>query len=188
MNLPQIWNLREGSLQKARTIGIELTYLTMESEMSYFWHRYLYRIVSAGFVVVICMACGQKMLDKPAEQNTSVPFKLVIANSGGFSGLSTGFTLDQTGRIEHWQHFPAGKDSILWSRQTKSSSILTFKKQLEDLGVLNRRIQQSGNMTTQVTYTLPDTTYTWYWSQATKTELSGWVREVESFCKQMQQQ
>jgi len=40
-------------------------------------------------------------------------------------------------------------------------------------------------MTTTVKLALPDTTYSWYWGQLEKTELTDWAQDVESFCQQL---
>ena len=135
--------------------------------------------------VIFCIACHKKSADKTPQQDTTVPFQISISTGGGFTGLSTGYTLSHDGRVEHWQRFAGGEYTALWSQQGSAAKIGAFKMQLESLGMLGKQIRQSGNMTTTVTLALPDTTYTWYWGQLKKTELTDWAQNVESFCQQL---
>ena len=135
--------------------------------------------------VVFYAGCHKKSAETATQQQQFIPFEISISTGGGFTGLSTGYTLSDKGRVEHWQRFAAGEKTTLWSQQGSAAKIMTFKMQLEHLGMLSRQIQESSNMITTVTLALPDTTYTWYWGQLKKTELTGWVQDVESFCQEL---
>ena len=135
--------------------------------------------------ILFCIACHKKSAETTPQQDAIIPFEISIATGGGFTGLSTGYTLSHDGRVEHWQRFAGGEHTTLWSQQSSAGKIMAFKMQLDDLGMLGKQIQESGNMTTMVTLALPDTTYTWYWGQLKKTELTGWAQDVESFCQEL---
>jgi len=136
--------------------------------------------------VLFCMACHTKSTEKAREQSAIIPFRLSVSTGGGFTGLSTGYTLSNDGRVEHWRRFAGGEKTTLWSRPGSASKIMAFRKQLKEMGMIGKQIQESGNMTTTVTLALPDTTYTWSWSQLKKTDLTGWVRDVEIFCRKLE--
>ena len=147
--------------------------------------KYHLKLAACFFGVIFCIACHKKSAEKTMEQYAIIPFQISISTGGGFTGLSTGYMLSHDGRVEHWQRFAGGEDTALWSQQSSATKIMAFKMQLDDLGMLGKQIQESGNMTTMVTLELPDTTYTWYWGQHKKTELTGWAQDVESFCQQL---
>jgi len=130
-------------------------------------------------------ACQNKSTEKTMKTTVVTPFKMTVSTGGGVTGLTSGYSLSSDGVIEHWQHFRAGTDSVLWSEKTNVSRILFFRKQLEEIGVLKKNIQQRGNMTTTVKLALPDTTYTWYWNASGKSDLSRWVKDVQRFCESM---
>lgn len=136
--------------------------------------------------VLFGMACHTKSAEKAREQSAIIPFRLSVSTGGGFAGLSTGYTLSHDGRVEHWRRFAGGEKTTLWSQPGSALRIMAFKRQLQEMGISGKQIRESGNMTTTVMLALPDTTYTWYWNQLKKTELTGWVRDVENFCRKLE--
>ncbi len=142
-------------------------------------------VVSCFVIANLFSACQNKSTERTMRTTAVTPFKMTVSTGGGFTGLTSGYSLSSDGMVEQWQHFRAGKDSVLWSEKTDVSRILFFKKQLEDTRVSKKNIQKSGNMTTTVTLAMPDTTYTWYWSASGKSELSRWVKDVQRFCETM---
>ncbi len=148
-------------------------------------HKYHFKFAACCLGVILCIACNKKSAERTPEQPANVPFRISISTGGGFTGLSTGYTLSYDGRVEHWQRFAGGEYTVLWSEQSSAAKIGAFRMQLESLGMLGKQIRQSGNMTTTVKLALPDTTYSWYWGQLEKTELTDWAQDVESFCQQL---
>ena len=147
--------------------------------------KYPLKLAACFLGVIFCIACHKKSAEKTTEQPAIVPFQISISTGGGFTGLSTGYTLSHDGRVEHWQRFAGGEYTALWSQQSSAAKVGAFRMQLESLGMLGKQIQQSGNMTTTVTLALPDTTYNWYWGLLEKTELTGWAQDVEMFCQEL---
>jgi len=131
----------------------------------------------------LLLSCHKRASEQTVSEAPGPSFTLMVSTGGGFTGLTTGYRLYQDGRIDYWQRFPAGRDSVLWSKKVDSAKIVGFRQALEASGALGKSIQHSGNMTTTVTLQLPDTTYAWYWSQEEKTVLSRWVADVHRFCQ-----
>jgi hypothetical protein len=113
-------------------------------------------------------------------------WSLSVSRGGGFTGMTTEYRLYNDGRVENLQKRPAGQDSLLWLRQTDPVVIADFRKQLNDQGLLEREIRESGNMITMVRLVLSDTTYQWYWSRTPDAALDDWVRRIEQFCRQIE--
>lgn len=142
-------------------------------------------VVSCFVMTNLFSACQNKSTERTMRTKAVTPFKITVSSGGGFTGLTSGYSLSSEGVVEHWQHFRAGTDSVLWSEKTDASRIQFFKQQLEETGLLKKNIQQSGNMMTTVNLVLPDTTYTWYWNASGKSDLSRWVKDVQRFCESM---
>ena len=69
-----------------------------------------------GLLVAAISGCTfSSNTDRSAEQpRLAQPFKITISSGGGFTGLYRGFRLYSTGRVERWERFAAGGDSVLW--------------------------------------------------------------------------
>jgi hypothetical protein len=129
---------------------------------------------------------GAEMDARSGTKKTGSSYRLSLGSGGGFAGHYTGFNLYEDGRIERWQRFASGSDTVLWTYQDNDSTVAFFKQRLIRLGILNKKIQESGNMNTQIRLELTDTTYLWYWSQTADTSLVQWTRDVEKFCRQIE--
>lgn len=144
------------------------------------------------------LAC-RKPAGENAKRSATTPetpaatsdFTLSIATGGGFTGLVSGYTLHSDGRVTHWQRYPAGKDTMLWSTHADSTHIAQLRQMLLDAGMTQETIRGSGNITTTVSYTTADSTYTWSWSGTgpesdLPPEVARWYRRVERFCDQVE--
>ena len=88
-----------------------------------------------------------------------------------------------------WRRFPAQPDSILWTLQADPGKIGEFARQLEGTGALEKEYAGGGNVSTRITYSLPDSAYTWSWSNAgPPEELEQWYDEVRQFCEDLNAQ
>lgn len=114
-------------------------------------------------------------------------FTIRIAEGGGFTGLTKGYSLYSNGKVEHWQRFPVSSDSIIWKAEVEPVEIKEFQQKLESTGMLQKSIKQTGNITTSITYQLPDTTYSWHWAGSGSVgnipqEFREWYQSVKKFC------
>ncbi len=125
-------------------------------------------------------------LATPGSQSLNA-FKISVATGGGFTGLVRGFYLHSDGKVEAWRRFPAQPDSILWAVQADPEKIAEFARQLEGTGALKIAYETTGNMTTRIVYSLPDTSYAWSWSNASDApaELKEWYGKVRQFCREL---
>jgi len=117
-------------------------------------------------------------------------FRIIIQEGGGFSGLTTGYTLSSNGKVEYWRQFPGKEKTIVWEKEVDPQNILRFRKELEASNVLSLELKEYGNMTTTITYIRGDEKYSWHWSKTVDNSrvppaLQKWYREVSSFCRSL---
>ncbi len=113
-------------------------------------------------------------------------FSITISNGGGFTGLKNGYTFNSTGIVKRWRQISLVKDTTIWKVKTDGKKANQFKNQLEQSGILNKKYNETGNITFVLTYKLPDTTYIWSWNGAnggTKVpmEIKDWFNDVTNF-------
>lgn len=129
---------------------------------------------------------------RPATHDNQIQdvFKISVATGGGFTGLVRGFYLHADGKVEAWRRFPAQPDSILWTVQADPGKIAEFVQQLEQTSALKKVHEATGNITTRIIYSLPDTSYNWSWPNASGTpaELKEWYGKVWQFCRALGEQ
>jgi hypothetical protein len=163
--------------------------------------------VSIFFFILVVIAfashCKKKMGRAP-EAKTSAPaietakvapaaadtFKISFSRGGGFTGLVRGYTLYSDGVVQHWQRMPAGPDSILWTMTVEPAQIQAFKQQLHDTGMLEKTLDETGNLTTVVLLESPRDHYRWSWSGVSPPEalppaFKAWCDNMEAFCKNL---
>ncbi len=134
-----------------------------------------------GVVVVVMMGCGPSARVPGGE-----PFSISISTGGGFAGLCEGCRLQSTGTIERWRRIGTRAEEVLWSGEVEVEVAVGWRDRLEGTGALGQVHRQTGNMTTQVTYTRGDTTLNWSWQAATKEDgspLRAWHSEFAGFCR-----
>lgn len=134
------------------------------------------------------LVTDQKIQPGQSTEKSNEFIKMTIATGGGFTGLWNGYSLYPDGKIERWQRFPAKADSILQTVHTDNSKVTEFSQNLLQSGMIGKTYQNPGNMTTVITFTLPDTTYSWSWSGTGATEdlpveLKNWYKVVQQFCQ-----
>ncbi|HEX9652247.1 MAG TPA: hypothetical protein VGA99_00920 [bacterium] len=117
-------------------------------------------------------------------------FKIIVSNGGGITGLFNGYTLHPHGLVTHWQRWAAGPDSVLWTVNADSAQIQSFRQELLASGMLEKSMQQTGNMTTSVTLELPAREYIWSWGDTRAFDsatpaFKEWYRRVETFCRSL---
>ena len=138
------------------------------------------------FLIFFLSGCGPATHDSQIQDT----FKISIATGGGFTGLVRGFYLHADGKVEAWRRFPAQPDSILWTVQTDPGKIAEFVQQLEQTSALKKVYEETGNITTRIIYFLPDTSYTWSWSNAVGEPLGlrEWYAQIWQFCRALGEQ
>ncbi len=146
----------------------------------------LYAAFFLSAFVIFVMQCSQN--NNSVKKGQDVSFKITISEGGGFSGQVKGYHLLADGTVQHWQQVPGQKESILWQSKQDPATILKIKNQLEKSSALEKEYTEKGNMTTTVTYVLPDTTYTWSWPGVgamgnVPPEFRQWFAEVTKFCQ-----
>ena len=146
--------------------------------------------------VVLISGCNSKNKKSVSELNTSRAvdqdtFQIKLWQGGGFTGLTTGFTLSSAGEVTHWQRFPGQSDSVLWIVKGHSSDIQKLRSQLEASGALEMKYAETGNMTASVSFEKKDEKYTWTWNQTGAEKdipepLRSWYQNALDFCQSLQ--
>lgn len=118
-------------------------------------------------------------------------FAITIASGGGFTGRYTGYSLQSTGTVRHWEKRGAGAESTLWAADVPPGRVLEFRKALEQGGALAVTRRESGNMTTTVKLELPDTLLIWSWpgdgvDETTPEPFRAWYPQVLIFCMSLE--
>lgn len=124
----------------------------------------------------------EKTISQPAEH-----FTITIGSGGGFTGAFQGYTFYSDGKVEYWQRYGAKQDSIMWTTEVEPEQLETFQQRLAQSGMLEKTIQEKGNMTTMVTYDTPDTSYYWTWDEQTEIPpaFNKWYDDVHQFFDQL---
>lgn len=153
------------------------------------WFKLYAAFLLSAFVIFV-MQCSQSNNSMRKGQNVS--FKITISEGGGFTGEVKGYHLLADGTVQHWQQLPGQKERLLWQSKQDPATILKFKNLLEKSSVLDKEFTEKSNMTTTVTYVLPDTTYTWSWRGMgamgnVPPEFRQWFLQITKFCQAIQQ-
>ena len=116
-----------------------------------------------------------------ARSRTRSP--LPLQEEAGSPACFRGFHLYSDGKVAAWRRYPAQPDSVLWTVQVEPGKIAEFARQLERTGALKKAHAATGNTTTRIVYSLPDSGYTWSWSNAgtAPAELKRWYVRVRQF-------
>ena len=117
-----------------------------------------------------------------AGESQHAPFQITLSRGGGFSGFFRGYHLYEGGRIEAWSHMPGKRDSVLWQTQVHPDSIGRLRDGLERSGALETVHRSNGNMTTHVSYSTDDTTFSWSWGNSGPQNLEDWYSRTNRFC------
>ena len=111
-----------------------------------------------------------------------MPFQISLSRGGGFTGLVRGYRLHANGQVEAWQSRPGQPAKVTWQQQVDITRVRAVQEDLEATGVLGAVHSNTGNMTTRVTYDLPDTIYSWSWTGDPPAELAAWYSETRQWC------
>lgn len=154
-------------------------------------------ILMLVLLVALILACNLKN-KKPASEldiNSTIEqeaYKITLWQGGGFTGLTTGFTLSSAGEVTHWQRFPGQSDSLLWIVKGYLSEIKNLRSQLEEVGVLEMEYAETGNMTAGINFETKGEKYAWTWKQTGAKKdipepLRTWYQNAMDFCLSLQQ-
>ncbi|UCE07722.1 MAG: hypothetical protein JSW07_06740 [bacterium] len=118
-------------------------------------------------------------------------YQITLWQGGGFTGLTTGFTLSSAGEVTHWQRFPGQPDSALWVMKGYSSGIKRLRNQLEESGALEMKYAETGNMTAGINYETKGEKYIWTWNHTgvendVPEPLRTWFQNAMDFCQSLQ--
>lgn len=124
----------------------------------------------------------------PGGAVPSQPFTITLSSGGGFSGLTSGCTLTSLGEAKAWRKRPGAPEDVLWTRKAKADSAIAFAEALKEF--LSVDLEETGNMTTRIQYTLPDSTYRWSISGAGASPqdpepFRTWYARAEAFCRSL---
>ncbi|MBN2009750.1 hypothetical protein JW960_10445 [candidate division KSB1 bacterium] len=149
--------------------------------------------------LLIFSSCNKKSVPEGQVQNSTsqkitasqsvMPFKIRIAEGGGFTGQTSGYTLAADGTLTHWQQLPGQPEKVVWTRKVDAGKVSELKHQLDDSDIVGKQWLETGNMTTSLTYESGSTTHMWSWA-GTGTdgkmpeELKAWYTDFKSVCKQ----
>ena len=122
------------------------------------------------------------LLASCAGDPQQTPFEITISRGGGFTGLVRGYHLHDDGRVVAWSRMPGQPDSVLWQTQSHPDSVGRLRAGLERSGTLGRTYRLASNMTTAITYSAGDSSYTWSWGQAGPKKLHDWYDRARQFC------
>ena len=146
--------------------------------------------------VILISGCNSKNQKSASALNTNRSmeqraYQITLWQGGGFTGLTTGFTLSSTGEVTHWQLFPGQPDSVLWIMKGYSSEIKKLRNQLEESGALEMKYAETGNMTAGINYETKGEKYAWTWNQTgAEKDIPGPLRScyqnAMNFCQSLQ--
>lgn len=119
-------------------------------------------------------------------------FQITLWQGGGFTGLTTGFTLSSNGAVVHWQRFGGQADTTLWKVKGYLSEVQNLKNQLEESGMLELKYTDTGNITAGIKYETQDQQHVWTWNNSgvdndIPEPLREWYRHARDFCQSIQQ-
>ena len=77
---------------------------------------------------------------------------------------------------------PGKRDSVLWQATAHADSVGHLRVELERSGALGTVHRRTGNMTTTITYSTRDSSFTWSWGSAGPENLREWYRQAHRFC------
>jgi len=159
--------------------------------------KYLWLILVFLLTVVLIQGCSIKDKTPAGESNLdgeTAPdtYRFTLWEGGGFTGLTTGFSLSADGRVTHWQRFKGQADSVLWTEEGHAAPIDTLRIQLEESGALEMQYNESGNMTAGITYEHTDKKYLWTWKHTGSADevpepLRSWRQKAIDFCQSLYQ-
>ena len=158
------------------------------------------RLVAILFAVLLLPGCQKQVAKGPDASASSAasdsaapaapaslkPFTLSLSSGGGFSGAYTGYTLASDGSVRAWRKRPATPESTTWAGQANPDSIAALAKALD--AYLGAAVHETGNMTTQIRYTLPDSAYQWSISgvgasAGAPEPFRTWYPRAEAWCR-----
>ena len=158
-------------------------------------NRYRFILILLFFVTLV-PGCSSKNKKSASDLNANRSvdqevFQITLWQGGGFTGLTTGFTLSSAGEVTHWQRFPGQSDSALWIMKGLSSEIQKLRDQLEETGALEIKYAETGNMTTGISYEKKAEKYFWTWKQTgnetdVPESLRSWYQNAMDFCQSLQ--
>lgn len=159
-------------------------------------HNLIWKILFVILVLFLITGCNSKNKKSAVEMNASSAveqesYQITLWQGGGFTGLTSGFTLSSTGEVIHWQRFPGQPDSILWKGTRSQVEIQKLKSQLEQSGALKLKADETGNMTAGVSYKMNETVYRWTWKKIGSDDdipelIRDWFKDALNFCQSLQ--
>ncbi len=146
--------------------------------------------------VLLIPGCNSKNKKSASELNINSAmeqeaYQITLWQGGGFTGLTTGFTLSSGGEVAHWQRFPGQSNTALWIVSGYLPEIQKLRRQLEESGVLEMTYTEPGNMTAGINYETKDKKYLWTWNQTgiendIPEPLRRWYQNAMDFCQSLQ--
>ena len=159
-------------------------------------YKFFIKISLVVFSVVLIAGCNSKNKKSAMELNTRIaaeqePYQIRLWQGGGFTGLTSGFTLSSNGDVTRWQRFPGQPDSILWKGAGNLAEIQKLKTQLIESGALETKSTETGNMTAGINYETKDNKYTWTWTKSDSENdipelFKDWYQKATIFCQSLQ--
>ncbi len=143
-----------------------------------------------ALTALFSLACQKPIAKTPGQeviQNmpTSKPFTLTLSTGGGFSGLVEGYTLTSQGEVRAWKKRPGAPETTQWTKKDAPDSAMALAKSLQEF--LSVDLQETGNMTTTIRYTVADST--WHWSISSmgasapgSEPLQAWYARAIAYC------
>jgi hypothetical protein len=144
---------------------------------------------TAAFVLMasITISCGSKKSKSVATQQLALvePFDIIYSEGGGLTGLVESYHLSSSGSIDFMQKRPGQQDSLVWSKQVPANELVKLQQSLLSSTILNQPLNSKGNMTSYLTYTTADSTYSLSWPMSNAPEeLSQWIGQLKNVLKQ----
>jgi len=136
---------------------------------------------------LILISCTSKKTKSIAIQQLEIaePFNIIYSEGGGLTGLVESYHILSTGTIEYFQKMPGRQDSLIWSKKVPANELAKLQNSLTTSNILNQPLNDTGNMTSNLTYSTLDTSYSLSWAGAgaaaeISPEMKQWLAQLKS--------
>lgn len=129
---------------------------------------------------LLTTSCNSKKSKSVAAQQLDIvePFDLTFSEGGGMTGIVESYHIASTGNIDFFKKYPGQQDSLVWSKQVPTNELAKLQQSLLSSNILSQPLNERGNMTSNLTYTTADTSYSLSWAGV------GGTSEMSSDMKQ----
>ena len=145
---------------------------------------FIWVLIFTSLKITSCNSKKSKAFDSQ-QLYIAEDFNITYSEGGGITGLIEIYHLSSSGAIEHFRTLPGQQDSLIWSKEVETTELVELQQSLLESNILNETLNEKGNMTTKLTYTTADTSYSFTWAGTgsmsdISEELKLWLTQLKS--------